>query len=84
MPGVRFDFAYKMDYVLNVVVKQKNLSGRSSYSVVLAQAFPTEIYSLPLSWSQKDDYHRLNVVFAYRNSYVMYDNWDEDPDNLVE
>lgn len=84
MPGVRFDFEYKNNYVLDIVVRQKNLAGYSSYAVVLAQAFPTEIYSLPLSWAQQNDYHRLNVVFAYRNSYVMYDEWNADPDDMTE
>lgn len=83
IPGVRFDFDYKLNYAMNVVIRQKNLQGKSSYAVVLSEAFPTEIYSMPLSWSQKDDYHRLNVVFCYRYSYSLYDQWNADPNDMT-
>lgn len=81
LDGVRFDFDYKVNYAMNVVVRQKNLNGKSSYAVVLSEAFPTEVYSMPLSWAQQNDYHRLNVVFSYRYSYVLYDQWNADPND---
>lgn len=84
IPGVRFDFEYKNNYMLDLIIRQKNLKGKSSYAVVLSQAFPTEIYSLPLSWAQQNDYHRLNVIFTYRYSYVMYDQWNADPNDLAD
>ena len=63
---VRFDFSYKSEYRADIIVNQFDLTGKPSYSVALRDAFPTEVYSLPLAWGQKDDYHRLNVVFTYR------------------
>jgi hypothetical protein len=69
--SVRFDFAYKSEYRSDIIVRQFDLTGQPSYSVALRDAFPTEVYSLPLAWGQKDDYHRLNVVFTYRYFYIM-------------
>lgn len=71
--GTRFDFDYKVNYVLDVKIRQKDLTGKTSYAIRLSEAFPTEVYSLPLSWSQQNDYHRLNVVFTYRYWNILYD-----------
>lgn len=68
---VRFDFNYKNAYTSNIIIRQNNLVGTPSYSVALRDAFPTEIYSMPLSWAQQNDYHRINVVFAYRYHYTL-------------
>lgn len=68
---VRFDFAYKSTYRSDIIVRQLDVTGNYSYAVGLRDAFPTEVYSLPLSWSQQNDYHRLNVVFTYRYSYPL-------------
>lgn len=69
--SVRFDFSYKSFYTSDIVIRQMGVTGFPSYSIALRDAFPTEVYSLPLSWAQKDDYHRLNVVFAYRYHYTL-------------
>lgn len=70
--GTRFDFEYKLNYVMDVKISQKDLTGKTSYAVRLAEAFPTEVYTLPLSWAQQNDYHRINVVFAYRYWNILY------------
>ena len=68
---VRFDFQYKNNYASNIRIKQFGVDVKDvKYSLMLVDAFPAEVYSLPLSWAQKDDYHRLDVIFAYRYFYV--------------
>lgn len=69
--SVRFDFEYKSKYRSDVIIRQRDLNGNPSYSVALRDAFPVEVYSLPLSWRVTDDYHRLNVVFVYRYFYPL-------------
>ena len=67
--SVRFDFEYKNNYKMDVKIMQKNLTGQNSYVVNLREAFPVEVYGLPLSWAQQNTIHRLNVVFMYRYFY---------------
>lgn len=68
---VRFDFNYKNAYTSDIIIRQNSLKGSPSYSVALRDAFPTEVYSMPLSWAQQNDYHRINVVFTYRYHYTL-------------
>jgi hypothetical protein len=64
--GVKFDFEYKVNYCTDIKITQMSLDGKESYTVYLVDAFPAEVYSIPLSWAQMNDYNRLNVVIAYR------------------
>lgn len=64
--GVKFDFEYKVNYCTDIKITQMSLDGKESYTVYLVDAFPAEVYSIPLSWAQVNDYNRLNVVIAYR------------------
>lgn len=66
---VRFDFAYKTKYTTEIKIHQKDLEGNDSYTTYLRDAFPVEVFSIPLSWNRQNDYNRLNVVFAYRYHY---------------
>lgn len=69
--SVRFDFEYKNNYQIDIRIKQFGVDIKDvKYSAILVGAFPVEVYSLPLSWAQKDDYHKLDVVFAYRYFYL--------------
>lgn len=68
---VKFDFEYRANYRTDVIIRQLDVTGKPVYSVALRDAFPTEVYSMPLSWSQQNDYHRLNVVLVYRYFYVL-------------
>jgi hypothetical protein len=64
--GVKFDFEYKVNYCTDIKITQMSLDGKEAYTVYLVDAFPAEVYSMPLSWAQVNDYNRLNVVLAYR------------------
>jgi hypothetical protein len=64
--GVNFDFEYKDNYEVPIIVTQFDLTGDPSYSAILQHAFPCSVNQLPLLWRDTDSYHRLVVTFAYR------------------
>lgn len=64
--GVRYDFSYKDDYACEVEINQYDLKGEKSYTVVLKEAFPYFVGSLPLNWGNSSDFHRFSVNFAYK------------------
>lgn len=64
--GVNFDFEYKENYEVPIIVTQYDLTGKASYRAILQYAFPCSINQLPLLWRDTDSYHRLVVTFAYR------------------
>lgn len=64
--GVNFDFEYKENYEVPIIVNQYDLTGHVSYRAVLQYAFPCSVNQLPLLWRDTDSYHRLVVTFAYR------------------
>ena len=37
-----------------------------TYSASLLEAFPIDVNQLDLNWSTVDSYHKLSVVFAYK------------------
>lgn len=63
-PTSNFNFNYKKDYSTEIVVRQYDLSGNLTYSVMLIDAFPIAVNQLDLDWSN-DGVHKLTVVFAY-------------------
>lgn len=67
--NVKFDFAYKSSYVVDVVINQYDLTGHIVYRAVLVDAFPVDCHAIPLSWAQTNDYSKLMVTFAYRYTY---------------
>lgn len=71
--GVRFDFKYKEDYVVDINIDQLTVDGQISYRSVLVNAFPVELHSIPLRWSATNDYNRVVVTFAYRYAFSEYD-----------
>lgn len=67
--SVKFDFNYKKNYVTDIIINQHNLSGEIIYRSILVDAFPVECHSIPLNWSQANDYNRVIVTFAYRYAF---------------
>lgn len=67
--GVKFDFEYKDNYVSQIMINQLGLKGDVQYRSVLSDAFPVQVNQLDLAWAKQNDYHHLNVTFAYRYSY---------------
>lgn len=53
------------NYKTSIKIIQYNLTGKPIYTVDLQEAFPLNVSSLPLSWSN-DQIHRLTVNFSYK------------------
>jgi hypothetical protein len=65
-PTTDFNFQYKSNYAVDITVNQYDAQNKLTYAGVLQEAFPIDVNQLELDWSRKDDYHKLTVVFAYR------------------
>lgn len=78
-PSSTYNFRYKNDYVAQIAVNQYDLQNNLTYRAVLIDAFPIAVSQLDLDWSA-DNYHRLNVVFAYTKWQLG--TFDENVKNL--
>lgn len=79
--GTNYDFSYKSNYISKILIKQYDLKGDFIYGVVLENAFPYVVRSLPLRWHEQNDYHKLDVHFNYR--YFKYVKDDEVDDSGI-
>lgn len=70
-PTTNFNFKYKEDYTTTISVNQYDVKNDKSYQVDLYDAFPIAVNQMDLDWSS-DNYHKLNVTFAY--SYWRLNN----------
>lgn len=61
-----FDFEYKDNYQQTITIKQKDVTGKSSYEIRLIEAYPISVNQLDLDWASVDNVHKLSVVFNYR------------------
>jgi T4-like virus tail tube protein gp19 len=59
-----FNFNYKSDYAVDIIIVQYDIQGKLSYQVRLRDAFPINVNQLDLDWSS-DSFHKLTVTFAY-------------------
>jgi len=59
-----FNFNYKNEYTLPVIITQYDLSNNPTYVVELIDAYPIAVNQLDLDWST-DGHHKLTVVLAY-------------------
>jgi hypothetical protein len=66
-PSSTYDFPYKRDYATEITVNQYDANGDISYSISLDDAFPVSVNQLDLDWGTIDNYHRLSVVFVYKD-----------------
>ena len=57
---------YYNDYTAPVGIIQYDDTGKPVYALGLAEAFPSTINSLPLSWTA-EDLHRLTVTFSFKH-----------------
>jgi hypothetical protein len=57
---------YYSDYTAPVAIIQYDETGKVTYSMTLAEAYPVVINSMPLNWGS-EDFHRLSVQFAYKH-----------------
>jgi hypothetical protein len=65
-PTASFDFNYRNNYITDFYVFQYDGAvSKTTYSIVLFDAFPISVNQLDLDWSN-DSYHKLSVTFAYR------------------
>ena len=65
-PTTTYNFEYKANYSTDITVTQYNLQNQPTYSCILQEAFPIDVNQLDLEWSSVDSYHRLAVVFVYK------------------
>lgn len=56
---------YYDDYTCSVGIFQYDETGKVTYSMALAEAFPLTVNALPLSW-ESQDIHILNISLAYK------------------
>lgn len=70
--NLRYAKGEKTRYMTNIKVIQYDDFIKQIYAVELIDAFPIGISSQPLSWSE-DNFHRVNVQFAYQKYNVIYD-----------
>ena len=64
---INSDVKYYRDYTGEVRITQLSKDGKRTHSVILREAYPVAVNSLPLGWGNKNVYHRMQVDFAYRN-----------------
>lgn len=64
-PTERWNFEYKKNYATNITITQYDLSDNEVHNVKLIDAFPISVSQLDLDWSNENQYHKLNVTFAY-------------------
>jgi len=65
-PSSTYNFKYKADYVTDIVIRQYDMQNKLKYASVLIDAYPVAVSQQDLDWSS-DNYHKLNVTFAYTN-----------------
>jgi hypothetical protein len=65
-PTTTYNFEYKTTYATDITVVQYNLQNQPTYSCILQEAFPIDVNQLDLEWSSVDSYHKLPVVFVYK------------------
>jgi len=65
-PTTTYNFEYKTTYATDITVTQYDLQNNPTYSCVLQEAFPIDVNQLDLEWSSVDSYHKLPVVFVYK------------------
>ena len=70
--NMRFPKGNGTRYMCNITIIQYDDFIKKIYSVQLIDAFPIDIASQPLSWSE-DNFHRLSVQFAYQRYKVIYE-----------
>ena len=61
-----FNVKYYSEYTTTIEIQQFDEKGNISYVCKLLEAFPIIMAALPLSWASVDEYHKLQISFAYR------------------
>lgn len=61
-----FSVSYQKDYISTIRIKQLNEINDVVYEVELYEAFPRNVNILELNQSANNQFHRLNVMFAFR------------------
>jgi len=70
--NLRFPKGATTRYMTNIKVVQYDDFIKKIFAIELIDAFPIGIAAQPLSW-QDDNFHRLNVQFAYQKYRVIYE-----------
>jgi hypothetical protein len=70
--NLRFPKGNSTRYMTNITIVQYDDFIKKIYSVQLIDAFPIDIASQPLNWSE-ENFHRLSVRFAYQRYKVIYE-----------
>jgi hypothetical protein len=65
-PTTDYNFQYKANYAVDISINQYDVTNKLTYSGVLQEAFPIDVNQLDLDWSSVDSYHKLSVVFVYK------------------
>lgn len=80
-PAMNYNFKYKNDYAVDIVINQYDLQNQLSYSCTLIDAYPIAINQLNVDWTSVDSVHKLSVVFAYTS---WFNNSVQDALNVIE
>lgn len=65
-PTTDFNMQYKANYAVDISINQYDVKSGLTYASVLQEAFPIDMNQMDLNWSSVDSYHKLSVVFAYK------------------
>lgn len=61
------DIEYYDNYTGTIEIAQYDREGNQIYAVQLKEAYPVTLQSMPLSWSNTNQYHKIAVDIAYRS-----------------
>lgn len=61
------DIEYYNNYIGSINITQYRRNGTPALKIRIDEAYPVNVAAMPLSWQDKNDYHRLSVDFAIRN-----------------
>lgn len=68
-PGVSrftpYEVGYKGDYAVGVAIRMFGDDGHAAHEIVLSDAYPVDVGSIPLSWVESKAYAQLPVTLMY-------------------
>lgn len=72
------------DYVTDITIHQLDKQDRKVKSIVLKEAFPITVNSMPLNMNDRNTFHRLSVEFSYKKWFDRNELYTEKENNFLE
>lgn len=77
-------FAFYDDYVANIVVKQYDRQGNIASVTEIADAFPSRVSEMSMSYDSNNELATFDVTFKYKNAITKESQGDEDGNIFTE